>query len=370
MKKAPVILRILIKALLLVVVVNYAFIALNRLPVGSISLYNSVFHGRQRFPFGENPAAAYNLSLYNLDGMFASHQLSAADKTADEYRVLVVGDSSVWGFLQEPAETLAGILDQKGIACGGKNLRVFNLGYPSLSILKDLLIIDRANKLEADLIVWMVTLESLPRSAQLETPLVANNALAVNDLIERYGLDFEKLPVDWLDFTLIARRRELADLIRLQFYGLLWSATGIDQDYPLEYTPAQRDFEADDSFHDFSAPELDTSQLALEVIQKTVKKNVLMDFMVVNEPILISAGKNSAIRYNYYYPRWAYDQYRVWMKNAMDDSGIAYYDLWDIVPESNFTNSAIHLDRTGEEILAERISSLIGDHCELLEDEK
>ena len=28
------------------------------------------------------------------------------------------------------------------------------------------------------------------------------------------------------------------------------------------------------------------------------------------EPMLISAGKNSDIRYNFFYPRWAYDEYR------------------------------------------------------------
>ena len=43
----------------------------------------------------------------------------------------------------------------------------------------------------------------------------------------------------------------------------------------------------------------------------------------------------------------------------MDKTGINYNDSWDIVPQEDFTNSAIHMDKSGEEILAERIASII-----------
>jgi hypothetical protein len=43
-----------------------------------------------------------------------------------------------------------------------------------------------------------------------------------------------------LDRTLIGQRRNLADLIRLQIYGVLWAATGIDQYYPETYDPPQK----------------------------------------------------------------------------------------------------------------------------------
>ncbi len=72
--------------------------------------------------------------------MMASHEISAAEKAADEYRVFVVGDSSAWGFLQHPQDTLAGLLDSRRLQLDGKQVRVYSLGYPSLSVLKDLLI--------------------------------------------------------------------------------------------------------------------------------------------------------------------------------------------------------------------------------------
>jgi hypothetical protein len=352
--------RILLKAILFVVVFSLAFSLLMNVPIGKLSLYNHFYPGRERFPFGENPATSYNLSIYNLDAMVASHEIAAAKKAADEYRVFVVGDSSAWGFLQQPQDTLAGLLDSRGLQLNGKQVKVYNLGYPSLSVMKDLLIIDKVRQFQPDLIIWLVTLESLPLDNQLETPLVANNPLAVNDLIDRYQLnEFTKKSVDWKDATLFARRREMADIIRLQIYGAMSAATGIDQDYPSDFIPALRDFEVDESFYDFTPDDLDAGRLALDAIDKAIQVNEDIRFMVVNEPILIANGKNSDVRYNYYYPRWAYDQYRALMRDNMDKTGINYYDLWDIVPQEHFTNSAIHMDKGGEEILAERIASII-----------
>lgn len=352
--------RILVKAILFVVLFSLAFSLLMNVPIGKISLYNHLYPGRERFPFGESPTTSYNLSIYNLDAMLASHEIAAANKSADEYRVFVVGDSSTWGFLQRPQDTLAGLLDNRALEVGGKQVRVYNLGYPSLSVLKDLMIIDRVLQYQPDLIIWLVTLESLPLENQLETPLVANNPLAVNDLIDHYQLGgFAKQLIDWKDASLFARRREMADIIRLQIYGVMWAATGIDQDYPSDYTPALRDFDVDESFYDFTPYNLDVKRLALDVIDQTIKVNEDIRFLVVNEPILIATGANSDVRYNYYYPRWAYDQYRNLIRDNMDKTGINYYDLWDIVPQEHFTNSAIHMDKDGEKILAERIASII-----------
>lgn len=354
--------RVVIKALILVLIINFAFIVFMRVPVGKISLYNLVFPGRSRFPFGENPEVSYSLSLYNLDAMLASHEI-ISEYDHDAFNVFVIGDSSVWGFLQKPEETLTGLIRSSN---SNKDIHIYNFGYPSLSILKDLMIFAEIKQYQPDLVVWMVTLESLPISRQLETPLVANNAIKAKTIIEDYGLTEMDSPlVDPLDFTLINRRRELADIIRLQLYGPLWAATGIDQDYPDQYNPATRDFEADNiEFYDFKPENLEEDKLALDVITETIEKNADIHFVVINEPILISQGANSDIRYNFYYPRWVYDQYRDLMRAEMDKHGIAYYDYWDIVPEQNFTNSAIHLDFEGETILAEKVTAIIRDFYE------
>jgi hypothetical protein len=77
--------------------------------------------------------------------------------------------------------------------------------------------------------------------------------------------------------------------------------------------------------------------------------------VLINEPMLISTGENNDIRYNFYYPRWAYDQYRQALGEYCVANTWTCLDLWDAVPQERFTNSAIHLDPLGEEMLVEKI---------------
>jgi len=358
-------LRVIVKALILFLVLNLAFAAWDPSGLGGLSLYNRLFPGRARFPFGEDPAQSYNLSLSSLPAMFASHVLTAGPKPADEFRVLVIGDSSVWGILLRPEQTLAGQLNAAGLkACDGRTVRAYNLGYPTLSLTKDLLILDLAMRDRPDLIVWPVTLEAFPVDRQLGSPLVADNAAAVRALIAKYrlGLDPNDPALSTPDFwgrTLVGQRRPLADLVRLQLYGVMWAATGIDQSYPADYPPAQTDFTADVSFDGQPGPTLDEKSLAFDVLQAGLTAAGQVPVLLVNEPMLVSPGKNSDLRYNFYYPRWAYDQYRQ-MMTAHAAAGIwNYLDLWNLVPADQFTNSAIHLTPAAEATLAGRVGESI-----------
>ena len=135
----------------------------------------------------------------------------------------------------------------------------------------------------------------------------------------------------------------------------MWSATGIDQTYPLDYTPAARDLEADDSTPGWQPPVLRESDVRLDLIDTGLRIAGDVPVWVINEPMLISQGLNSDIRYNFYYPRWAYDQYRELLGDASTARGWTYFDYWDLVPQSEFTNSAIHLTPYGETLLADRV---------------
>jgi hypothetical protein len=359
------ILRVAIKATLIFLLLNFLFIFLKDIPYGSISFYNSVFPGRERLPFGESPDENFNLTISNLDAMLKSHKISADEKKENDYRIIILGDSSVWGFLQKPENTLAGLLEKQiGCKCNGKNVEIFNLGYPSLSVLKDLIILEKIKAYDPDLVIWFITLESIVKNEQLNTPLVKNNPLILNKTIEQYDLDFSKVSRNLLDYTIIGQKRNLADIIRLQFYGALWAGSGIDQSYSEDYTPARRNFEEDYSFKNFNDQKIQSSDLALDVILNPISENPNLDFILINEPVLISTGENSDVRYNFYYPRWAYDEYRTIIETVFDKNGIDYFDFWDLVPESEFTNSAIHLTDTGERLLVAETIPLIKNHCE------
>jgi hypothetical protein len=362
MKDPRFIRNVLFKALVLFMVVNVLFAFTNPLPaLGRLSAYNRLLAGRARLPYGERPDLAYNLSLFNLDAMFASHEIAGGSKPANEFRVVLVGDSSTWGFLLRPEETLTALFNARRLATpSGKQVRVYNLGYPTMSLTKDLLMLSRALRYQPDLIVWLITLESFPASKQLASPIVQHNPQAVRELIAVGNLHLDAnspefvTPSRW-EQTLIGQRRAVADWFRLQLYGVLWSATGVDQVYPEKYEPPQRDLTAEVAFYGLEPPALNESDLAFDALEAGVKLAGDVPVLFVNEPIYLSDGQNSDIRYNFYYPRWVYDQYRQAMSVRAGTNSWLYLDVWDLVPAGEFTNSAIHLTPAGESLLVEQM---------------
>ena len=359
-------LNVIIKGLLLFLLFNL-IIAAWQPKIGQFSFYNALYPGRERLPFGENPRQSYNLSLFDLDAMFASHVIDGSPKADDEFRVIIIGDSSVWGTLLKPEETLAGQLNEASLNACGKNVRVYNLGYPTISLTKDVMMLSYGMNYDPDLVIWMTTLDAFPNEKQTSTPLVANNEANVRELATSYGLrveaddpNFEKK--SFWEKTFVGDRRSWADIIRLQIYGVMWSATSIDQFYPAEYEKAQTDLEADESYHDLTSP-LNEDDLALNALETGFRVAGETPMILVNEPMLISAGTNSDIRYNFFYPRWAYDEYREMMTTLSKQNGWTYVDLWDIVPANEFTNSAIHLTPAGEKLLAENLAPYILENC-------
>jgi hypothetical protein len=359
---------VLLKATVLFVLFNFVFLFTPNIPLGKLSLYNSVFPGRERLPYGDVPES-YSLSPFDLDALFASHVVAGTKKGAAEYRVLLIGDSSVWGTLLRPEQTLAGQLNAEPIEACGKTVRAYNLGYPTLSLLKELMLLDYALRYQPDMIIWLTTLESFPNDRQLTSPLVANNTVRVRDLIGRYHLSADPndpaliQPSAW-DRTFIGRRRTIADVLRLQLYGALWASTGIDQFYPQDYVHAQIDLEPSDEFHQLTSrdrPELRKS-LALDVLEAGMSAETV-PALLVNEPILISNGLNSDIRYNFFYPRWAYDEYRTILAGLSRERGWQYFDFWDLVPVKEFTNSGVHLTPRGEALLTNKVAQAIQSSC-------
>lgn len=315
------------------------------------SVYNFLVPGRERFPFGENAREAYNFSLYDVDAMFAAHQISGG-LPEEKLNVFLFGDSSVWGTLLTNEETLTAQLNMLNLTCGEKPVRFYNLGYPTISLTKDLMMMEQAKSYQPDLVLWLTTLEAMPLDKQLASPLAENNPQRIEQLRQRYSLDLTppREPT-WWERTLFGRRRAAADWIRLQLYGFMWGATGVDQIYP-DYTPAAWDLEADLAYYDLIDP-LHRDMLFLGAFPAAQQIWQDTPLLVVNEPIMVSEGENSDVRYNFFYPRWAYDQYREILTNEMDTLNQPFIDSWDWVPAQEFTNSAIHLTPAGEQILAE-----------------
>ncbi len=352
--------RILLKAAVLFLALNLLFAWLRPSDaLGRLTLYNWFLPGRERLPYGENPAEANNLSLNNLPAMFASHRVSQP-KAANEFRVFILGDSGMWGWFLENEDTLAGQLNGMDLtAADGRILHFYNLGYPIMSLSKDLLLLDAAMQYDPDLIIWPVTLESFPPQKQLDHPILQNNPERMRRLIETYDLpldanDSRFVDPDFLESTIVGQRRPLADLLRLQQVGFAWAATGIDQAIPAEIPRRKSDFDEDLSWQNYDQPvTLAADDLAFDLLATGAQMAGDVPILLVNEPIFISDGENSDLRYNAWYPRWAYDQYRDLLSEEAAAQNQPLLDLWDAIPPAEFTDSPVHLTPAGTQMLAE-----------------
>jgi hypothetical protein len=213
------------------------------------------------------------------------------------------------------------------------------------------------------MVIWLVTLQSLPVEGQLTAPLVRNNAETVQQLTAKYDLPLDAAALQSPDFwqrTLVGQRRALADWWRLQLYGLTWAQTGIDQVYG-DYTPRANDFNTDTSWQGHTEDDgLDADDLFIQAID-VANAQLNIPVLIVNEPIYIADGVNSNLRYNFWYPRWAYDRYRELMSQAAEDHDWNYLDLWDSIAPEEFTDSPVHLTPRGSAQLASLIVAALNE---------
>jgi hypothetical protein len=79
--------------------------------------------------------------------------------------------------------------------------------------------------------------------------------------------------------------------------------------------------------------------------------------LIVNEPMYISSGQNSDLRYNSFYPRWAYDQYRDLLGNKAALDNWHYLDLWDSIAPDEFTDTPVHLTPNGMTQFAQAVGT-------------
>jgi hypothetical protein len=348
---------VIIKALILFVILNILFAALNPSP-GDISLYNAVLPGRTRFPFGvaSNP---YSLMVNDLDAMFAAHVISA-HKQPGEYRVILIGDSSVWGESISIQNTLSEQWNRLNETCGARKIKFYNLGYPHPSVVKDLLILDKAMEYHPDMVVWFVTANTLiPRRFN---PLLEANRERTIKVLDTYGIDpatEKKLALQEPSFyqrTLVGERSDLARLVKLQALGLLWAATGQDDRTANEAEMLSPDVEASDVYRGWGPATNIREKIVFDALRAGHAIARPAPVLIVNEPIYIATGQNSDLRYNYIYPRWAFDQYRQALAMEVQNAGWNYLDLWDAVPAADFADTGLHPSAEGERLLIQKIN--------------
>lgn len=348
-------LRILIKAVLLFAIFNYAFSLVPDSALWRVSLYNTVLPGKTRFTL-EN----------NLDVLFNVHEIANSARENNAYKVVLLGDSSTWGYLLNPGETSASIINaSRTSTCKGQTVHVYNLGYPVPSVLKDALLLQRALSYKPNLIIWDVTLLSVFETQALvdSNIFLQNNANAARNFINKYKLATRvRAPgrPTLQSQTFLARRDGIARFIRDQLDGIRWQATGGER-VNKAYTPHGMDVEATSLFEkrDLPPPTLDPARLRFDTLNAGIRMAGNTPIVIVNEPIQVVNGKNSAIRYNTMYPRWVYDQYRDLMTMKSAQYHWNYIDLWNTIPPTLFSDSPLHRTPPGEKMVSSTVKEII-----------
>jgi hypothetical protein len=361
---------VVVKALLLFLVFNLVYAAVRASPGWFIVVRRG---GYERFPalwlpdvHNDGSVSIAREMFSNMDILFASHILTRP-KAADEFRVFIFGDSSVWGTALYPSETVAGLINQMDLrTCSGQRVVAYNLGYPSNSATKDLLFMQRAQQYQPDLNVWLFSMLAFQQVRQ-DGPFVVENPRAVQELMTEYGLPHDtsllSVPPDPLwGATIAGQRRDLNLLVRLQASSLLLGVLGMDDPrimsgHGVHYRDVPK---ASEDFFGILPPADLRDYLAFETLP-FASDITGGKIIYVGEPIEISSGEYSSIAYNAFFPRWAYDQFREVVAGMAAQNGWTYLDMWNLVPEEQFGSSIFHLLPEGETLLAGRLAEAILD---------
>ena len=149
-------LRVLAKALVLLLILNFACLATNFNPIAAllrINTWSLVGHGRARLAY---PSDFQNGQL-PIESLVGAHNLAYTPKAADEYRVVVLGESGIAGWGLHDEETFTAQLTARNVKINGKRVVAYNLAYPSPSTPRDVLIMDAALHYQPDLVLWFLT---------------------------------------------------------------------------------------------------------------------------------------------------------------------------------------------------------------------
>ena len=94
-----------------------------------------------------------------------------------------------------------------------------------------------------------------------------------------------------------------------------------------------------------------------DVLKAGISRALPVPVLIINEPIFVSSGVNSDLRYDAFYPRWAYDNYRELLTTQSKDNDWNFVDLWNAISADQFTDSAVHLTPAGSHQFADIVGS-------------
>ena len=356
----------LIKAVVLVMVINALLLAVGINPVRQVIRLNTfgiIDDGRARLVY---PSDLQNGQL-PVGAQLRTHEIRYQPKAADEFRVVVLGESGIagWGLTDE--ETLSAQLTAMDVTIEGKRVTAYNLAYPAPSAPRDVVILDAALAYDPDLILWFVTAASLDNSERLvgaNRVFFNANRTRVEHLLEDYraldawytrqGINLIDQHPAWEKYIAIRDQELLPIWVKTLLYPFMMPELGItDVRVGSQPLPEEARFMLG---HPGFEQMPNATWAWLDVGCRHALNNGTQ-LMLINRPIMVGEGAEEV--YNTLYGVALYDAYRDALITYAAEHGIAYSDLWDVIPPENYTDTPLHADAEGYGILAADVAVLL-----------
>jgi hypothetical protein len=316
--------RVILKALILFVGFN---LLLTLFPNPSYFVFRQLLPKLNKFPIyavyydsqAKHGFGARN--VFDLNVLFNTHLISYEKKPANQYRIILIGDSTVRD------GTLYPMVDQQ--ECGGKPLHAYDLGYYGASATKDLMILQEAMKYSPDLIVWSVTSRTLSNEPK---DFALANSDDLTELINAYGLSMPP------NQSITGSRSFFSggDRIRLQTrlvlnYAVLFPAIRSPQRI---IQTAINDIKANNAADQETLPA--SGAYLFSALTAASKITGGIPLLLINQP-----------RPSVVVTQTDYLQYRQELLSLGGKQHWIFLDLWNLVPDRDFIDK-IHRNADGE----------------------
>ncbi len=354
-----VMVRVFVKAIVLLLILNFVCLALNFSPVDALIRFNSwwlVGHGRARLVY---PSDFQNGQL-PVDALVGAHALAYTPKSADEFRVVVLGESGIAGWGLRDEETFTAQLTARGVKIGNRHVVAYNLAYPSPNVARDVLILDEAMKYQPDLVLWFLTpaaLDNAPSAIGTNAVLFDLNRTRLQHLTDDFGLQdwfAARMSVEPAWWPWLAIRDQ--DTLPVWLNTLLYPFTAPDlgltrRRMGSEPIPATARYTLGREGFD---PMPNQTWQFLDMGRRLAEQGGA-HLLLVNEPMLIGSGANSERNYNVEYERAFYDDYHKKLIEFVTGKGFLFADLWNVMPAAAFTDTPLHATAAGYAVLVDKI---------------
>jgi hypothetical protein len=301
-----------------------------------------VYEGVQPLPTltnGITPALAKYERLPSVDYtnyMLVNHRI-ALPKADNEFRVVVLGDSGTYGRGLSDSETLTSQLNQMQLTTeDNRRIRFYNLAMPGPSFIGDYLRLEQSRQYAPDMVLWPATMHTF-RLYFWPALVHVHSIDAINSALGQCTQQMPQLVNNMGDNpayeTFFDQRHHLQNLL-----------ISVIEDSGQRLIVPTPITSIDTRINNSPVHVIQTLSIQEEAypVFADCLDHIDLPVLLVNEPIHSYSEDQSEEYYNSYYLRADYARHRELLAESAENADWAYADLYDAVPNAEFSNTAFH----------------------------